>query len=119
MSSFSMPSSWYDPPEYEFQRQAEEVQDRHLFGLYEVDPETGKIKRWDKVPDEYGTLEEMQRLYDEMVEEDDPWLDRYVIEDLSFDACCEIAEREAAENTYYDDEPNFENPPDYDDSGYW
>ena len=69
MGSFHMPSSWYDPPEYSFQKQAESICDKGLWGLYETNPETGKVIRDDIIPDVIGTEAEIMAEYNQMVED--------------------------------------------------
>lgn len=117
---FRMPDSYYDPPEYSFQKQAELVSERGLYGLYDTDPETGDIIKYDRVPDEIGTQKEIQSLYDSIVEDEPEASKRYIVAELSFEACCDIAESEAeAASEWYDDEPREpEMPCDYDDGYY-
>lgn len=102
--SFHMPSSWYDPPEYALQSQAEEIYDRNLFGLYEINLSTNEIIHYDLIPDEYGTKDAMDIRMKEITEDDPDEAKRYVIAGLSFETCCEIAEREYGDSdSYYDD----------------
>jgi len=116
--SFRMPDSYYDPPEYGLQKWAEEVFERGLYGLYEVNPETGKIINYDKVPDEIGAQDEIQSLYDSIVEDEPEASKRYAVQELSFEACCDIAESEANED-YYDDSYDRDYcEPEYDDGHY-
>lgn len=117
MTYFRMPDSWYDPPEYSFQRQAEEVFERGLFGLYERDPETGKTIRPHAIPDDYGTEEEMNRLYESIIADEPEAANVYFVDNLSFEACCDIAESEydSYEPDYddRDDRDYYEDGPDY------
>lgn len=102
--SFHMPSSWYDPPEYKFQEQAEKIYDRNLFGIYELDSKNNEIIDYDLIPDEYGTKDAMDIRLKEILEDYPEEAGRYVVERLSFEACCEIAESEYDNaGSYYDD----------------
>ncbi len=101
--SFRMPDSYYDPPEYGLQKQAEEVYERNLFGLYERDAD-GKTIRPYSIPDDYGTEEEMNRLYESIIEDDPEAANVYFVDGLSFEACCDIAESEYNEASEWVDE---------------
>jgi len=112
--------SWYDPPEYPFQKAAEEIDSRGLFGLYEYDAEAEKIINYDRIPDEFGSKEEMTKLYDSIVEDEPEAADKYIVIELSFDACCEMAESEYEDalEAHYDYKYHAEKesqPCDYDD----
>lgn len=118
--SFHMPSSWYDPPEYGFQKQAEEIFDRNLFGIYRWDSEANKIIDHDRIPDFYGSKEDMESIYNEWVNEDNSCASEYIVTELSFDSCCEMAEAEyeAGLDAYDDYKHDVEResfPCDYDD----
>jgi hypothetical protein len=116
--SFRMPDSYYDPPEYSFQKQAENVFERGLYGLYDVDPETGDIINYDRVPDSIGTQEEIQSLYASIVKDEPEASKRYIVAELSFEACCDIAESEANEDYYDDSDDRDYYEPEYDDGHY-
>lgn len=121
--SFHRPSSWYDPPEYKFQEQAEKIYESNLFGIYETDRETGKIIHYDLIPEFYGSKEDMERILADWTENDADDASRYVIEALSFDSCCEMAEAEyeAGLDAYDDYKYDLEReaqPCDYDDEYY-
>lgn len=115
MGSFHMPSSWYDPPEYSFQKQAESICDKGLWGLYETNPETGKVIRDDIIPDVIGTEAEIMAEYNQMVEDYEEDGKMWTPMELTFDTCCEIAEREAEDAAdWYDDRDD-----DYPDDDYY
>lgn len=118
--SFHMPSSWYDPPEYGFQKQAEEIFERNLFGIYKWDNEADKIIDHDLIPEFYGSKKDMETIYNEWVENDRDYASEYVIAELSFESCCELAEAEyeAGLDAYDDYKYDLEReaqPCDYDD----
>jgi hypothetical protein len=109
-----------DPPEYAFQSQAEKIFDRGLYGIYDVDEATGKIVDYWRIPDDYGSKEQMQELYDSIIEDWPERADTLTIEELSWDACCDMAEseHEDALESYYDYKYHAEKesqPSDYDD----
>jgi hypothetical protein len=121
--NFHMPSSWYDPPEYRFQKQAEEIDSKGLWGLYEADPKTGKILRDWEIPDLVGTREEVEAQYNAIMqdyEDDEDYKNSWVAMELTFDTCCTMAESEYEDalEAHYDYKYHAEKesqPCDYDD----
>lgn len=108
--SFSMPSSWYDPPEYQFQKQAEEIYDKNLWGLYETNPETGKIVKDYEIPYFIGTEQEVMEEYRLITEvhgekeDGDFWTPM----ELTFETCCEMAESQYDYDDYLADKADYE-----------
>jgi hypothetical protein len=98
MQDFRMPDSWYDPPEDAVQSYAEEVDARNLWGIFEIDPETGKFLDANHLPDEYGEKDEMHKLWDEYSEEE---REHFMLAPFDFDYCYLLAEKEVWQHDEY------------------
>lgn len=98
MSTFHMPASWYDPPEDALQSLAEEIDSRNLWGIFEINPETGKVVDSNHLPDEYGDKDEMHKLWDSYSDEE---REHYILSRFDFDDCYLLAEKEAWEYDTY------------------
>lgn len=100
--------SWYDPPEYPFQKQAEDIYDKALWGLYETNPETGKVIRDDIIPDVIGTEAEIMAEYNRMVEDYEEDGKMWTPMELTFETCCWMAESEYDYDDYLADKGDYE-----------
>jgi hypothetical protein len=92
-----MPASWYDPPEDPLHSRFEEVTERDYYAIYELD-ENGYIRNHNRLPDDWGDKEEVQKYWNSLSEEEQ---EGFAFLPLTDDDCYLVAENEASRDDEY------------------